>query len=203
MFRRVNVRLPEPVGVGWNPRSAASSCTALWTSAVRPIIYDCRVTVTSSLASVRLIVNGAPYEVLVEPRRSLLDCLREDLHLHGTHAGCEHGVCGCCNVLLDGDLVRSCLVLAAQVDGAEVTTVEGLESPAGLSPLQEAFCEFHGLQCGYCTPGMLITLTDLLASNPTPTDAELVEAISGNLCRCTGYQQILQAARAVIAQQPA
>ena len=126
----------------------------------------------------------------VEPRRSLLDCLREDLRLHGTHAGCEHGSCGCCNVLLDGEVVRACLLLAVQADGATVTTVEGLESPTGLSPLQEAFCEFHALQCGYCTPGMLITLTDLLDHTPQPSDAEIVEAISGNLCRCTGYQQI-------------
>jgi len=136
----------------------------------------------------------------VEPRRSLLDCIRDDLHLHGTHAGCEHGVCGCCNVILDGEVVRSCLIFAAQVDGATITTVEGLETAEGLSPLQEAFCEYHGLQCGYCTPGVLITLTDLLEKNPQPTDDELIEAVSGNLCRCTGYQQILQAAKAVVAQ---
>jgi carbon-monoxide dehydrogenase small subunit len=136
----------------------------------------------------------------VEPRRSLLDCIRDDLHLHGTHAGCEHGVCGCCNVILDGEVVRSCLIFAAQVDGATITTVEGLETAEVLSPLQEAFCEYHGLQCGYCTPGVLITLTDLLEKNPQPTDDELIEAVSGNLCRCTGYQQILQAAKAVVAQ---
>jgi carbon-monoxide dehydrogenase small subunit len=136
----------------------------------------------------------------VEPRRSLLDCLRDDLHLHGTHTGCEHGVCGCCNVILDGEVVRSCLMFAAQADGATITTVEGLETPEGLSPLQEAFCEYHGLQCGYCTPGILITLTDLLEKNPKPADDELIEAVSGNLCRCTGYQQILQAAKAVIAR---
>jgi carbon-monoxide dehydrogenase small subunit len=136
----------------------------------------------------------------VEPRRSLLDCLRDDLHLHGTHTGCEHGVCGCCNVILDGEVVRSCLMFATQADGATITTVEGLETPEGLSPLQEAFCEYHGLQCGYCTPGILITLTDLLDKNAKPTDEELTEALSGNLCRCTGYQQILQAAKAVIAR---
>jgi carbon-monoxide dehydrogenase small subunit len=131
----------------------------------------------------------------VEPRRSLLDCLRDDLHLKGTHAGCEHGVCGCCNVLLDGEVVRSCLIFAVQVDGAEITTVEGLETPQGLSPLQEAFCEYHGLQCGYCTPGLLITLTDLLRTTPRPTDEQLIEAISGNLCRCTGYAGIRRAVR--------
>ena len=112
-------------------------------------------------------------------------------------------MCGCCNVIMDGDVVRSCLILAAQADGSAITTVEGLESPDGLSPLQEAFCTYHALQCGYCTPGMLITLTDLLSKTPSPTDAELVDAISGNLCRCTGYQQILQAARSVIASQTA
>jgi carbon-monoxide dehydrogenase small subunit len=142
-------------------------------------------------------------EAVVEPRRSLLDCLRDDLHLYGTHVGCEQGVCGCCNVLLDGEVVRSCLIFAAQVDGASVTTVEGLEGPDGLSPLQAALCEFHGLQCGYCTPGVLITLTDLLRTQPAPTDDELIAALAGNLCRCTGYQQVIQAAKAVIAQHAA
>jgi carbon-monoxide dehydrogenase small subunit len=155
---------------------------------------------SAALRVISLTVNGTPMQVAVEPRRSLLDCLREDLHLHGTHVGCEHGVCGCCNVLLDGEVARSCLVFAVQVDGASITTVEGLESPDGLSPLQEAFCEFHALQCGYCTPGMLITLTDFLNRCPAPTDDQLIEAISGNLCRCTGYQQIIDAARAVIAR---
>jgi aerobic carbon-monoxide dehydrogenase small subunit len=149
---------------------------------------------------VTLTVNGVTHSVAVEPRRSLLDCLRDDLQLKGTHAGCEHGVCGCCNVLLDGEVIRSCLLLAAQADGCTVTTVEGLESAQALSPLQEAFCEFHALQCGYCTPGILITLTEFLDNNPRPTDDELVEALAGNLCRCTGYQQILQAAKAVIAR---
>jgi carbon-monoxide dehydrogenase small subunit len=154
-----------------------------------------------ALKAITLTVNGLTSALAVEPRRSLLDCLRDDLQLKGTHAGCEHGVCGCCNVLLDGDVVRSCLLLAAQADGAEITTVEGLETPDALSPLQEAFCEFHALQCGYCTPGILITLTAFLKNTPKPTDDELREALSGNLCRCTGYQQILQAARAVIARQ--
>jgi carbon-monoxide dehydrogenase small subunit len=146
---------------------------------------------------ISLTVNGTLYHVEVEPRRTLLDCLREDLHLHGTHVGCEHGVCGCCNVVLDGEVVRSCLIFAAQVDGSTITTVEGLETRDGLSQLQEAFCEYHALQCGYCTPGMLITLTDLLAKNEKPTEQEVVDALSGNLCRCTGYQQILDAVRAV------
>jgi carbon-monoxide dehydrogenase small subunit len=153
-----------------------------------------------TLRTIGLTVNGTWMAAEVEPRRSLLDCLREDLHLHGTHAGCEHGVCGCCNVLLDGAIVRACLMLAVQADGGTVTTVEGLETPDGLSPLQEAFCEHHALQCGYCTPGMLITLTDLLARNPRATEPEIVDAISGNLCRCTGYQQIVQAVQAVVAR---
>jgi aerobic carbon-monoxide dehydrogenase small subunit len=158
---------------------------------------------TPALRVITLTVNGTLMTATVEPRRSLLDCLRDDLHLHGTHVGCEHGVCGCCNVILDGEVVRSCLIFAAQVDGANITTVEGLETPEGLSPLQEAFCEYHGLQCGFCTPGMLITLTDLLASNPRPTEEQLIEAVSGNLCRCTGYQQILDAAQSVITRSNA
>jgi carbon-monoxide dehydrogenase small subunit len=156
------------------------------------------VVTSPGLRRITLTVNGASMTAEVEPRRSLLDCLRDDLHLHGTHAGCEHGVCGCCNVVLDGGVVRSCLIFAAQVNGCTITTIEGLESENGLSPLQEAFCQFHALQCGYCTPGMLITLTDLLEKNAQPTDAEVEQAISGNLCRCTGYQQILEAARSVI-----
>jgi carbon-monoxide dehydrogenase small subunit len=149
---------------------------------------------------VSFTVNGQPVACLVEPRRTLLDCLREDVHLHGTHTGCEHGVCGCCNVSLDGEVVRSCLILAAQAEGAEIRTVEGLEGPGGaLSPLQQAFCDHHALQCGYCTPGMLIVLDDLLRRNPCPSEEELLDAVSSTLCRCTGYQQILDAARAVIA----
>jgi carbon-monoxide dehydrogenase small subunit len=153
---------------------------------------------STNLKVITLTVNGLTSTVAVEPRRSLLDCLRDDLQLKGTHAGCEHGVCGCCNVLLDGEVIRSCLLLAAQADGAEITTVEGLEPADGLSPLQEAFCTHHALQCGYCTPGILITLTDFLASHPNPSDQQLREALSGNLCRCTGYQQILQAVRSLL-----
>lgn len=148
---------------------------------------------------VEFTVNGVAVGVNVEPRLSLLDCLRDELHLKGTHAGCEHGVCGCCNVLLDGEVVRSCLIFAAQAEGATVTTVEGLESDAGLSRLQQAMCDVHGLQCGYCTPGILITLTELFARDPRPTSEALMEALGGNLCRCTGYQQILEAARAAMA----
>jgi len=151
---------------------------------------------------ITLTVNGTPMTAAVEPRRSLLDCLRDDLHLHGTHVGCEHGVCGCCNVILDGQVVRSCLIFAVQVDGSSVTTVEGLETAEGLSPIQEAFCEHHALQCGFCTPGILITLTDLLTNNPRPTEQDVINAVSGNLCRCTGYQQILEAAHSVIARSP-
>ena len=154
----------------------------------------------AALLPVSFTVNGQPVACLVEPRRTLLDCLREDVHLHGTHTGCEHGVCGCCNVSLDGEVVRSCLILAAQAEGAEIRTVEGLEGPGGaLSPLQQAFCDHHALQCGYCTPGMLIVLDDLLRRNPCPSEEELLDAVSSTLCRCTGYQQILDAARAVIA----
>jgi aerobic carbon-monoxide dehydrogenase small subunit len=148
---------------------------------------------------VRLTVNGAAYQVYVEPRRTLLDCLRDDLVLPGTHVGCEHGVCGCCNVIVDGALVRSCLMLAVQADGSSVETIEGVGTEDHMSPMQEAFCAAHAMQCGYCTPGMIMTLEDLLRANPQPSEEELVDALSGNLCRCTGYQQILEAARSVVA----
>ena len=151
-----------------------------------------------------LRVNGKPAVADVEPRTSLLDMLRDHLGLTGTHVGCEHGVCGACNVLLDGQVVRSCLVLAVQARGREVVTVEGLESPTGeLSPLQEAFCKHHALQCGYCTPGILMALTGLLQENPTPDREELTEALAGTLCRCTGYQQIVDAATEVVEQNRA
>jgi carbon-monoxide dehydrogenase small subunit len=153
----------------------------------------------TNISTISLTVNGTAHQVRVEPRRTLLDCLRDDLVYPGTHVGCEHGVCGCCNVIVDGALVRSCLMLAVQADGSSVETIEGLADGDELNPLQEAFCANHAMQCGYCTPGMIMTLEDLLRSNPRPSDEELVDALSGNLCRCTGYQQILQAARSVIA----
>jgi carbon-monoxide dehydrogenase small subunit len=152
---------------------------------------------------ITLTVNGSVHRVSVEPRRTLLDCLREDLVFPGTHVGCEHGVCGCCNVIVDGALVRSCLMFAVQADGASVETIEGVGTENEMSPLQEAFCANHAMQCGYCTPGIIMALEDLLRANPAPNDDELVDALSGNLCRCTGYQQILQAARSVIADNAA
>lgn len=157
----------------------------------------------TEMVSLSFTVNGRAVSCAVEPRRTLLDCLREDLHLHGTHVGCEHGVCGCCNVWVDGQLVRSCLMLACQASGSSITTIEGIEGPDGtLSAVQQAFCDYHGLQCGYCTPGMIMTLENLLREVPSPTEDELVDAISGNLCRCTGYQQILDAARSVVRVSP-
>ncbi len=148
------------------------------------------------LHSISLSVNGQSYSGEVEPRLLLSDYLRHELELTGTHVGCEHGVCGACTVLLDGQPVRSCLMLAVQAEGHEVATVEGLASSAeDLHPIQEAFWEAHGLQCGFCTPGFLMTLVPFLAENPDPTETEIREAISGNLCRCTGYQNIVEAAR--------
>jgi carbon-monoxide dehydrogenase small subunit len=145
---------------------------------------------------VNVTVNGRPLEAEVEPRRSLADFLREDAHLYGTHLGCEHGVCGACTVLVDGEPVRSCLMLAVQADSAEVTTVEGLADGDGLHPLQEAFSEHHALQCGFCTPGFLLTSLYLLRERPDLEDEkEIRAALSGNLCRCTGYQNIVDAVR--------
>jgi aerobic carbon-monoxide dehydrogenase small subunit len=150
---------------------------------------------------VKLAVNGNEVEREVQTRMTLADFLRLELDLTGTHLGCEHGICGACTVLLDGQSVRSCLMLAVQVNGRQVTTVEGLARADELSPLQLAFRENHGLQCGFCTPGMLTTLTEFLAHNPGPTEAQVRDAISGNICRCTGYQSIvasaLAAARAI------
>jgi aerobic-type carbon monoxide dehydrogenase small subunit (CoxS/CutS family) len=145
---------------------------------------------------VHLTVNGTPREGRCEPRKLLVDFLREDLELTGTHVGCEHGICGACTVLVDGEAARSCLMLAVQADGAEITTVEGLMRDGRLHPLQEAFREHHGLQCGFCTPGMLLTALDLLRVNPTPTEDEVREGISAVLCRCTGYHGIVKAVRA-------
>jgi carbon-monoxide dehydrogenase small subunit len=147
--------------------------------------------------TIRLTVNGKPVSREVETRMHLADFLRRELRLTGTHLGCEHGVCGACTVLVDGDAVRSCLMLAVQADGRSVVTTEGLAAPDGtLSHLQEAFREKRGLQCGFCTPGMLTTLTAFLRENPDPTEDEVRDAISGNLCRCTGYAGIVEAALA-------
>ena len=144
--------------------------------------------------SLELQVNGQTHRVDVEPRMTLLDCLRDKLLLTGAHAGCEHGVCGACTVLLDGVAVRSCLMFCVQADGYAITTIEGLTpAPGELSVLQDAFCETHGMQCGYCTPAMILAAHALLADNPSPTRQEIVEAISGNICRCTGYAQIVEA----------
>ena len=144
---------------------------------------------------IRVTVNGVVYERLVEPRLLLSDFLRHELGLTGTHVGCEHGVCGACTVLVNGEPARSCLMLAVQADGLAIETVEGLASgEERLHPLQRAFWDKHGLQCGFCTPGLLMVLKSFLAENPHPTEEEVREAISGNLCRCTGYQNIVAAA---------
>ena len=145
---------------------------------------------------IRVTVNGRGHEAEVEARLLLSDFLRHELDLTGTHVGCEHGVCGACTVLLDGEPVRSCLVLAVQADGRELTTVEGLgDGDGGLDPLQEAFRDAHGLQCGFCTPGILMTLLPYLEENPDPDEEAIRHAISGNLCRCTGYQHIVDAVK--------
>ena len=145
---------------------------------------------------VELTVNGARRRLRVDPRKTLADTLREDLQLTGTHLGCEHGVCGACTVLLDGKAVRSCLLFAVQLEGSEVTTVEGLSPQDGtLSPVQQAFRDCHGLQCGFCTPGFIVSVTAFLADNPRPSDAKIRDGLAGNLCRCTGYQGIVRAVR--------
>ena len=142
---------------------------------------------------VTMTVNGEPHRGRVEPRKTLADFLREDCALTGTHLGCEHGVCGACTVMVDGVAVRACLMFAVQAEGAEVTTIEGIAPRDGLSPVQEAFREEHGLQCGFCTPGFVVSVHAFLESNPSPSRDEIVEALSGNLCRCTGYQGIIRA----------
>lgn len=142
---------------------------------------------------VRVTVNGERFERLVEPRKTLADFLRQDLELTGTHVGCEHGVCGACTVVVDGTLVRSCLLFAVQVDGGEVETVEGLARGGELDPLQQAFHDLFALQCGYCTPGMLMTARDLLRRSPRPGREEIRRALAGNICRCTGYHAIVDA----------
>ena len=144
--------------------------------------------------TIRLTINGRQAEGEAEPRKLLADFIREDLGLTGTHLGCEHGVCGACTILLDGEPVRSCLMFAVQADGHELLTVEGLApGPEQLHPIQEAFWECHGLQCGFCTPGLLLTIKVYLQENPDPTEREVREALSGNLCRCIGYQNIVKA----------
>jgi aerobic carbon-monoxide dehydrogenase small subunit len=152
------------------------------------------MTGAEELHEVSLTVNGAAMIAHVPARRLLSDCIRHDLRLTGTHVGCEHGVCGACTILLDGVAVRSCLLLAVSVDGAQITTVEGLAAPDGtLSPVQRAFAECHGLQCGFCTPGFLTTVTAGLRTTPEPDDERVRDMVGGNLCRCTGYQNILAA----------
>ena len=148
----------------------------------------------SETRRVRLTVNGAAHEREVAPRMHLGDFLREELRLTGTHLGCEHGVCGACTILMNGEAVRSCLLFAVQADGADLLTVEGLApNETDLHPIQDAYWEAHGLQCGFCTPGFLITSLAFLRENPAPTEQEIREALSGNLCRCTGYQNIVKA----------
>ena len=144
--------------------------------------------------TITLKVNGREYSREVETRLTLVDFLRHELDLTGTHVGCEHGVCGACTVLVGGASARACLMLAVQCDGAEITTVEALSGGEQLSPLQQAFQDNHGLQCGFCTPGMLMTLTEFLRDHPDPSEAEVRRALSGNICRCTGYQAIVAAA---------
>ena len=147
----------------------------------------------STTSTISVIVNGQEFDRIVEVRLTLADFLREELDLTGTHLGCEHGVCGACTILFDGQAIRSCLMLAVQANGAEITTVEGLSSDGRLNSLQSAFRENHALQCGFCTPGMLITATAFLKDNPHPTEEQAREAISGNICRCTGYVSIVNA----------
>ena len=155
----------------------------------------------TALVQIQLTVNGTSHEAHVEPRTTLADFLRSQLALTGTHLGCEHGVCGICTILVDGKAVRSCLMLAVQADGSEIMTVEGLGGADGkLHPIQEAFIEEHGLQCGFCTPGFLIAIYELLKDNPSPDDAEILDVLGGQICRCTGYQSILRAVHSAAAK---
>lgn len=150
---------------------------------------------------ITLTVNGTSYTKTVEPRKLLADFLREDLELTGTHVGCEHGVCGACTVRINGQTSRSCLMLAVQADGASIVTIEGLAENGNLSPLQEAFWENHGLQCGFCTPGMLMCATELLEKNPQPTEEQIRETISSVLCRCTGYHHIIESVKRAVGRE--
>ena len=155
----------------------------------------------TAMLPIQLTVNGAVRQAHVEPRTTLADFLRSQLELTGTHLGCEHGVCGICTILVDGKAVRSCLMLAVQADGSDVMTVEGLGGTDGkLHPIQEAFIEEHGLQCGFCTPGFLIAIYELLKDNPSPDDAEILDVLGGQICRCTGYQSILRAVHSAAAK---
>lgn len=148
------------------------------------------------MRDIRLTINGKTYEGRCEPRTLLADFLRDQLSLTGTHVGCEHGICGACTILFNGEAARSCIMFAVQADGADIVTVEGLATGNELHPLQQAFHEHHGLQCGFCTPGMLIAALDFLRVNPKPSEAEVREALSAVLCRCTGYQNIVKAVMA-------
>ncbi len=155
---------------------------------------------SQSKIDITLSINGTAYAISVEPRRTLADAIRDDCGLTGTHVGCEHGVCGACTILYDGQPVRSCLMFAVQANGHELRTVEGLAKGGDFHPLQQSFMENHGLQCGFCTPGFLMLATGVLEANPNITDEELVEVLSSNLCRCTGYQNILKSVRAAAAE---
>ena len=154
----------------------------------------------SELANVTLVINGQTYTLQLEPRRTLVDAIREECGLTGTHTGCEHGVCGACTVLLDGDPVRACLMFAVQAQGSAIRTVEGLADGETLHPLQRAFMAHHGLQCGFCTPGFLMLTIGVLEREPDISDELLLEVLASNLCRCTGYQSIVAAVRAAVAE---
>ena len=150
--------------------------------------------------TIRMTVNGASYEAMVEPRTTLVDFLRTRLGLTGTHVGCEHGVCGACTILWNGRAVRSCIMLAVQADGSELMTVEGLARDGELHPIQQAFMEAHGLQCGFCTPGFLMSVYELLERSPDPSDEQTRDTLGGQICRCTGYQSIIDAARLAVSK---
>jgi aerobic carbon-monoxide dehydrogenase small subunit len=154
----------------------------------------------SAQTTITLDINGRHYSIEVEPRRTLVDAIREECGLTGTHIGCEHGICGTCTVIVDGEPIRSCLMFAVQAEGKKIRTVEGLASGETLHPLQRAFIEHHGLQCGFCTPGILMLVVSVLQRNPNISDDELRQVLSSNLCRCTGYQNIIQAVRAAAAE---
>src|SRR6202011_4821140 len=157
----------------------------------------------TQMCEITLTINGRNYSLRIDARRTLVDTIRDDCGQTGTHIGCEHGVCGACTVLIDGEPVRSCLMFAVQADGREIRTVEGLGRGEALHPLQRAFMEHHGLQCGFCTPGFLMLAAGVIEREPDISDAELIEALAPNLCRCTGYQNIIKAVRAAAAEMRA